>query len=301
MAIYRQVHISFWEDTKVTDDFTAEDKYFMLYLLTNTKTNLLGCYEISPKQAAYDLGYSVDCVRNLFERFEKVHKIIVYNHQNKEILIKNWGKYNWNQSPKLEKALLRQLEMVKTKEFKVWLKEVIEQKEIVPYPCDSDRVSIGYPYTMDTTVTDTVNNISNINTNINNINNIHKEDKLDHKEAFEIFWKEYPRKVSKEKSRQWFAKNKPNRELLDKILASLKKHKLTRQWQDPQYIPHPITWLNQKRWEDEVDCEPKTKTVKPVPDWYSDYERQVANFKPYEEHLSDEEVEKIFEDAKNLF
>jgi hypothetical protein len=126
-------------------------------------------------------------------------------------------------------------------------------------------------------------------------------DTLDPKEAFEIFWKEYPRKVSKEKSRQWFAKNKPNRELLDKILASLKKHKLTRQWQDPQYIPHPITWLNQKRWEDEVDCEPKTKTVKPVPDWYSDYERQVANFKPYEEHLSDEEVEKIFEDAKNLF
>ena len=126
-------------------------------------------------------------------------------------------------------------------------------------------------------------------------------DTLNPKEAFETFWKAYPRKVSKAKAKEWFDKKKPSKELLGKIMASLEEHKKTKQWQDPQYIPYPITWLSQKRCEDEVDCEPKTKTVKPVPDWYSDYERQVANFKPSEEHLSDEEVEKIFEDAKKLF
>ena len=46
MAIYRNVSMSFWTDSKVADDFTAEDRYFYLYLFTNPHTNLCGCYEI---------------------------------------------------------------------------------------------------------------------------------------------------------------------------------------------------------------------------------------------------------------
>ena len=26
-------------------------------------------------------------------------------------------------------------------------------------------------------------------------------------------------------------------------------------WGDKQFIPHPSTWLNQKRWEDEIENE----------------------------------------------
>ena len=54
MASYRSVYTTFWTDTKVSDDFTPEDKYFMLYCLTNNYTNLCGCYEISIKQMAID-------------------------------------------------------------------------------------------------------------------------------------------------------------------------------------------------------------------------------------------------------
>ena len=32
MARYRNVSTSFWEDNKVVDDFTPEDKYIYLYL-----------------------------------------------------------------------------------------------------------------------------------------------------------------------------------------------------------------------------------------------------------------------------
>ena len=45
MAIFRNVNMSFWTDTKIADDFTPEDKYFMLYALTNQYTNIIGCYE----------------------------------------------------------------------------------------------------------------------------------------------------------------------------------------------------------------------------------------------------------------
>ena len=57
MATYRQIYISFWSDTKVCDDFSPEDKYFYIYLLTNPHTNICGCYEISSSQMAQELGY----------------------------------------------------------------------------------------------------------------------------------------------------------------------------------------------------------------------------------------------------
>ena len=32
MATFRSIHLTFWTDSKVDDDFTPEDKYFYLYL-----------------------------------------------------------------------------------------------------------------------------------------------------------------------------------------------------------------------------------------------------------------------------
>ena len=86
MAIYRNVQMSFWTDSKVIDDFTPEDKYFYLYLFTNPHTNLCGCYEISLRQIANETGYNRDTIERLIERFEKFHKVIVYSKENKEIL-----------------------------------------------------------------------------------------------------------------------------------------------------------------------------------------------------------------------
>ena len=70
---------------------------------------------------------------------------------------------------------------------------------------------------------------------------------------FETFYKAYPRKIGKANVEKWFNKNKPDEELMNKILTSLEKHKKLKQWQDKQFIPYPATWLNQKRWEDELD------------------------------------------------
>lgn len=73
-------------------------------------------------------------------------------------------------------------------------------------------------------------------------------------EAFETFWKLYPRKTAKDNARKAFAKINPSAELLAEIMASLGKHATCQAWlkDDGQYIPHASTWLNQKRWNDEV-------------------------------------------------
>ena len=41
---------------------------------------------------------------------------------------------------------------------------------------------------------------------------------------------------------------------LDVLIDAIEKHKQSAQWQKDggQYIPHPATWLNQQRWEDEM-------------------------------------------------
>jgi|LakMenE18May11ns_1017448.scaffolds.fasta_scaffold9959000_27 hypothetical protein len=66
-------------------------------------------------------------------------------------------------------------------------------------------------------------------------------------EEFDSFYSSYPKKVAKPNARKAWDKNKCN---LEQVLPALEKHKKT--WSDPQFIPHPATWLNQRRWEDET-------------------------------------------------
>lgn len=93
MGIKRVVDTSFWTDGKV-DDFSPEDKYFMLYLLTNPFSTQLGIYEISIKQVAFQLGYSVDAVKVLIDRFENKYKMILYSPATNEIAIKNFLRHS---------------------------------------------------------------------------------------------------------------------------------------------------------------------------------------------------------------
>ncbi len=74
---------------------------------------------------------------------------------------------------------------------------------------------------------------------------------------FDLFWKSYPRKVGKGNARKIWARLKPDAELLQQILSKVEACKSTPQWQSDngQYIPYPATWLNQCRWEDEVETQ----------------------------------------------
>ena len=143
MAIYRNISMGFWTDTKVVDEFSPEDKYFMLYCLTNQYTNLCGCYEISIKQIVRDTGYNEETIEKLLDRFNNKYQVIEYDKTNKELYISNWFKYNWTKSEKLDKPLLNEIQKIKTTRFKQKLSELYNNR---------DTVSIPYTYTSDTTV-----------------------------------------------------------------------------------------------------------------------------------------------------
>lgn len=117
MGIKRIVDTSFWTDGKV-DDFSPEDKYFMLYLLTNPFSTQLGIYEISIKQAAFQLGYSMDAVKVLIERFENKYKMIIFSPATNEIAIKNFLRHSiMKGGAPVRDCLIKEIKKVKNKEL----------------------------------------------------------------------------------------------------------------------------------------------------------------------------------------
>lgn len=74
-------------------------------------------------------------------------------------------------------------------------------------------------------------------------------------ELFERFYQAYPKKKSKGNAAKWFRIHKPDRALVDRMIESLNRQKLTLDWQKEggKYIPYPASWLNSQGWENEVD------------------------------------------------
>jgi hypothetical protein len=66
--------------------------------------------------------------------------------------------------------------------------------------------------------------------------------------AFEVFWEEWPRKQQKSAARKAWQKIPLSEH--PPIMAGLTKWRGSDQWARG-VIPHPATWLNQKRWQDE--------------------------------------------------
>jgi len=81
--------------------------------------------------------------------------------------------------------------------------------------------------------------------------NVEEEYIYDH---FASFWKAYPRRVGKKaalKAWERLHNGKGKTPSLEMILHAIDRQR--RGWSDPKYIPHPATWLNGRRWEDETE------------------------------------------------
>lgn len=69
--------------------------------------------------------------------------------------------------------------------------------------------------------------------------------------GFAEFWAAYPRKVGKGAAEKAWIKAR-DRPPLAEVIAALRRAMASDQWQRDggQFVPHPATWLNQRRWED---------------------------------------------------
>lgn len=267
MAIFRNVNMSFWTDPKVVDDYTPEDRYFMLYALTNNYTNIIGCYEISIKQMSNDLGYTKDVVENLLKRFKEIHKTIDYDFDTKELFVRNWYKYNWNVSPKLDIPLLTAIEKVKSDSFYDELATLYNNRETV-----EEKIPYRYgikknEYPIDTTITIT-NTIPITNSISNTITNKELE------EEFEVIWAKYPNKKGKANALKAYIKARKKGTTKEDVMIGINNYIRYIQIEkiEPQYVKHGSTWFNQECWNDDytIKREATTKDIAEFMD-FSDF------------------------------
>lgn len=73
-------------------------------------------------------------------------------------------------------------------------------------------------------------------------------------DGFDVFWLNYPKKIGKQAARKAWSKIKSPKEVIEKLKSVLPLQKQSEQWtkDNGQFIPHPATYLNQGRWEDET-------------------------------------------------
>ena len=186
MAKFRQIQTNFWSNTYIQEEMTAEDKYFYLYLMTNEFTTQIGIYSITKKQMAFDLGYSIESVQALLQRFETYHKLIKYDTETREIILLKWAENNLNIGGKpVQDLIKKEISQVKNKEFLFLMFENCPENSLKTFIASllsenkkDNNINTSYD-TSDVSFNDTgaINNKEEIinNNNINNLENIIKD------------------------------------------------------------------------------------------------------------------------------
>jgi hypothetical protein len=75
--------------------------------------------------------------------------------------------------------------------------------------------------------------------------------------AFARFWSAYPNKIGRREAWRVWRQLQPDASLVDTMLAALTRQRASRRWRAEagRYIPNPATWLDQHRWDDELQPE----------------------------------------------
>lgn len=152
----RLIDTELWNNEQIVEEFTCDDKYFWLYLLTSPHGSICGVMRYSPAIIGRDMGLHKDTIENLVYRFENNYKLIFVDKETKELLILNWYKWNWSTSGKLLQSVINSKETIKS----AVIQELVQER-IDFVTGKTDRVSIPYAYpTISNTITNT-NNIEN--------------------------------------------------------------------------------------------------------------------------------------------
>ena len=279
MGYKRIVHTRLWQDADVMDRYTPEDKYFLLYLLTNPHTKLCGIYLLPRRYIAFEMGYSPEAVTGLIDRFQRTHKNIIYNADTQEVAVLNSLKYGIVSGGQVVENLIRHelkgvedgrlvsavfdnmddfWESTQAREIDRKIKTIFEAEiESRLNTQTKSKLSTGYGYGYGYGYGESGADSAPESISESTVESVpeSKETKKDlQRERFDEFWSLYPRKVGKQAALKAWRKIRPDADLHAKIVAAVNSQKTTEQWtiENGRFVPNPTTWLNQGRWDDEL-------------------------------------------------
>jgi hypothetical protein len=255
MSKYRKIDPRIWRDERFAV-LTADEKLVAIYCLT-AQSNRCGLFVFSPAMAAEELGTSPHTFR---ERFGNVVSALRWrwDEGRRVLYFPTWWKYNPPENENVLRGNLKDLaalpETALIYEFcdnTAYLPEQLRETflermgERYPKPC-RDQKQYQEQYQKQEQEPPPGGGST-------------PEPKAPPRKGdkphplFDRFWAPYPHKTAKAKAAQAFAKIDPDEALLERILAALSWQSCSEAWRKDggKFIPHPATWLNGKRWEDE--------------------------------------------------
>lgn len=153
----------FWNDEQIIDEYSPEDKLFMMYLLTCPRGNALGIFKLPIKLIAFEIGYSPEAVRTLIDRFMNKYERINYDYENQEIAIFRALKYTVSKGGKPVEDMMRQL----LEEVTVTENIIKVYNTMIPWWLKSNRIVDKKIKTLIEDEIEKRKNISNVNVNVN--------------------------------------------------------------------------------------------------------------------------------------
>ncbi len=260
MEVFTKVERGYWQDEFILE-LTPEQKFFYLYLMSNSKVNTLGAYVFPMTMSTLELGYNRDTVKKLLDHFIEAGKIM-YDETTNEVFLLNWPKRNWNKRTATLRALKKDVDALKSPVLREKISAMLSAfcgGEDAIDDTEEQKGTNG-------------NNEEQKGTNGNNedmfagrkekrekrIENRKKEKEdagtvFDAATAFEIFYQAYPNKKNVKTARTRWEKMKVTPELFAAIMEGLERAKNSQEWgkDGGAYIPHPSTWLNGEGWKNE--------------------------------------------------
>ena len=194
----------------------------------------------NPKKVLRTIGASSDDLKIL------ITKRFVIAFESGVIVIKHWRIHNYIRNDRYKST--------------VYLdeKSLLTIKENGAYSLKDDEryttcLPVGIP---DDTQRLTQVRLGNVRLGKDSIDGASNDDDLQSQKdtAFESFWSAYPKKIGKADALKAWKKNHAEQHI-DKALKTIERMKQTDQWKRDggRFIPNPATWINQGRWDDEIE------------------------------------------------
>ena len=240
----RIINTKIYRDRKFRQ-LSDKDKFIVIFLLTNEYLEALPIVEIELGLLAFHVTTTEKYLESLIK--EKLSYFQVYYMGGFLIIggLFTYSNYNGGKTKKKKEQLYNELPD--------------DMKEYVDIEGNIAQSLLNALLNDCSTIEHINHKSETINHKSETINREKRKEKAIEK-AFDFFWKLYPRKVNRKKAKERFfsilndCKNlEDTKKLTAKMLQAIKEHDKTEQWSNSTLIPHPTTWLNGRRWEDELN------------------------------------------------
>lgn len=119
----RYIKTSYWTDMSIVG-LSQASKYLYLYLITSPHSNIAGCYALPDAIVMAETGLDRDTIiESLKELIDK--KLVCYDERTGEVLLLNFPKHNWGNSPKIKAAVRERCEYIRSEKFKNYLLSIL--------------------------------------------------------------------------------------------------------------------------------------------------------------------------------